>query len=124
MSDSDTTIDDLKKLVVKFRDERNRQRHHTQHKLAMSIAIEAAELLEHFQWDEKPRGQQNELAEELADILIYCFFFAELSGIDIATAFRAKLAKTSKKYPPELFGKDGQLSGYYQEKKKHRQGKR
>lgn len=124
MSDYKTTIQALKDLVVKFRDERNWQKHHTQQNLAMSIAIEAAELMEKFQWDDRPAISREEIENELADILIYCFFFAELSGIDIAKAFKSKMAKNSKKYPPSIFGSDGKLTDYYKTKYKHRQGKK
>ena len=71
--------------------------------VATSIVLEAAELLEHYQWSDKPVGSQEELGEELADILIYVFQFAHTNKIDIAEAILKKLEKTKKKYPAEAF---------------------
>lgn len=76
--------------------------------LAVSLALEASELLEHYQWSDKPVGDKNALAEELADVFIYAFEFAQVNDIDIAEAIRLKLAKAAKKYPAEDFkGKAG-----------------
>lgn len=75
--------------------------------LATSIALEAAELLEHYQWEDEPVGDKEALAAELADVLIYAFEFAQVLDIDIADAIRKKLAKAAQKYPAEAFkGKD------------------
>lgn len=71
--------------------------------IAMSIALEAAELMEHYQWSDKPVGSREELAAELADVLIYAFQFAQSNQIDIADAILKKLEKTKKKYPAEAF---------------------
>lgn len=71
--------------------------------LAVSIALEAAELLEHYQWQDKPVGSHEELAEELADIFIYGFQFAMAYDIDIADAIERKLQKAAQKYPAEKF---------------------
>jgi NTP pyrophosphatase (non-canonical NTP hydrolase) len=71
--------------------------------LAISIALEANELLEHFQWEEKAIGDKQALADELADVLIYAFQFAQNQDIDIAEAMRHKLAKAAQKYPAEMF---------------------
>ncbi len=71
--------------------------------LAISISLEAAELLEHYQWSDTPVGSKEDLASELADILIYAFNFASREGIDIPEAILAKLEKQKKKYPAEDF---------------------
>jgi len=71
--------------------------------LATSIVLEASELLEHYQWSDKPVGSREELGEELADILIYAFQFAHINKIDIADAMLKKLEKSGKKYPAEAF---------------------
>jgi NTP pyrophosphatase (non-canonical NTP hydrolase) len=71
--------------------------------LATSIVLEAAELLEHYQWSDKPVGSQQELGEELADILIYAFQFAYINKIDMAQAILDKLEKAKQKYPAENF---------------------
>jgi NTP pyrophosphatase (non-canonical NTP hydrolase) len=71
--------------------------------LVISIALEASELLEHYQWSDEPVGTKQELAEELADIFIYAFQFAQENNINIAEAMQKKLAKAAKKYPAENF---------------------
>jgi NTP pyrophosphatase (non-canonical NTP hydrolase) len=77
--------------------------------LATSIALEAAELLEHYQWSDEPVGDKQALAGELADIFIYAFQFAQSNDIDIVAAIQHKLDVAAKKYPPENFkGKSGE----------------
>ncbi|EDK72467.1 MazG nucleotide pyrophosphohydrolase [candidate division TM7 genomosp. GTL1] len=71
--------------------------------LVISIALEANELLEHYQWHDEPVGRKAELAEELADIFIYAFQFAQTHDIDIPEAITKKLEKAAKKYPAEHF---------------------
>ncbi len=71
--------------------------------LAISLSLEANELLEYFQWQEKPIGSVDDIASELADIFIYAIHFADHFGIDIPTAITAKIAKQDQKYPLELF---------------------
>ena len=123
-NDAETTLQDLRDLVSKFREERNWSKHHTPKNLALSISIEAAELMEHFQWDDYSKSSQEDIADELADVLIYCFFFADATGIDISTAFKNKLEKAGKKYPVEIFhaGKD-QAEDYAQVKQAYRSKK-
>jgi len=75
--------------------------------LAISLALEANELLEHYQWSDTPVGDKEALAEELADVFIYAFEFAMNQDIDITAAIRKKLAKAAQKYPAKQFkGKD------------------
>jgi dCTP diphosphatase len=122
--DSTTTIQQLKDLVVTFREQRSWGTHHTPKNLAMSIAIEAAELMEHFQWDEYGQKDQAELADELADILIFCLNFAETVQIDVASSFRSKLARAEKKYPVELFNESSDdEADYIRIKKAYREKK-
>ena len=71
--------------------------------LAISISLEASELLEYFQWQEENVGDTEDLASELADIIIYAIQFADKYGIDILPEVLKKLDKTAKKYPVELF---------------------
>lgn len=90
--------------------------------LAISIALEANELLEHYQWSDKPIGSKEELAAELADIFIYGFEFAQANGIDIAEAIKRKLKKAAEKYPAENFkGQNpaGQRNAWLTAKKSH-----
>jgi NTP pyrophosphatase (non-canonical NTP hydrolase) len=100
----------LQQAVREFRDARNWRQFHSPKNLSMSIAIEAAELMEHFQWltlDEAmnlaqtdPTARQS-IGEELADVLIYCFSLADVLEYDIGEIIQAKLAKNAVKYPAE-----------------------
>jgi NTP pyrophosphatase (non-canonical NTP hydrolase) len=73
----------------------------------MSIAIEAAELMEHFQWTDADEGQvlladaekKLEVTDELADILIYCLAFANQADIDISSAIKSKLDRNEFRFP-------------------------
>lgn len=71
--------------------------------LAISLSLEASELLEHYQWSKDAVGSKDDLAGELADIFIYAFEFANKNGIDVPTAIRHKLAKAAQKYPAHDF---------------------
>ena len=101
----------MKKLVEKFVRDREWEKFHTPRNLAESICIEAAELLEIFQWSlaNKPDSILNDsvkfgrLKEELADVLIYCLSFANRAKIDIAKAIADKMEKNGRKYPIEKF---------------------
>jgi len=109
MNDSDTTLSELRELVREFRDRREWGRFHTPKNLSMAIAVEAAELMEQFQWlaqDEawalaEDAGRLKLIGEELADILIYALSFAEALHLDVATAVVDKLARNAKKYPED-----------------------
>jgi len=71
--------------------------------LAISLSLEASELLEHYQWQDEPVGGTDAVGEELADIFIYGIQFAQINNIDIAEAIKRKLEKAAKKYPAEDF---------------------
>lgn len=104
---SKITIENLKKKVAKFRDERRWKKAHNPKNLAMAIAVEAAELMELFAWKnlrqaEKMKENSKELRkirDELADVIIYCLAFADKLEIDLSKAILDKLAKNRKKYP-------------------------
>jgi NTP pyrophosphatase (non-canonical NTP hydrolase) len=105
--DTKTTIEELKRRVVEFRDARGWLKAHNPKNLAMSIAIEAAELMEIFQWKDlkesqkiknNPQEWQN-VKEEIADVVIYCLAFAEGMDIDLAKAVEEKLKKNEKRFP-------------------------
>ena len=91
--------------IRKFRDERDWKKFHDPKNLAVSISIEAAELLELFQWmsgEEATRyaaDNRERVSEELADVAIYLIELADITGIDLAQAIEAKLEKNAKKYP-------------------------
>lgn len=80
--------------------ERNWDQFHTPENLAKSIAIEASELLECYQWNATPDRQNVE--DELADVVTYCIHLANRLGVDLDEIVMAKLAKTAEKYPVEL----------------------
>ncbi len=108
-SDDTTTVADLRKLVSDFVAERDWEQFHNPKNLAMSIAVEAAELMEHFQWISGEQSQQPsaddrvEIEAELADVLCYCMGMANALDIDIATAMHAKMVRNRNKYPAEEF---------------------
>ena len=121
MDDKNTTLQKLKDLVEKFRVERDWGKHHSAKNLAVSIAIEASELMEHFQWDDYREERKSELEGELADIMIYCLFFAVSNKIDITEAIARKVEKVSKKYPVNIFNsKKDDPKDYWRIKKAHR----
>lgn len=109
MTDSTTTIQQLKDEITQFADERDWEQFHTPKNLCMSIAIEAAELMEHFQWTRPEEvaafddAKKLEVQEELADVVAYCIAFANTMDIDIAQAFKQKMVRNREKYPAEEF---------------------
>jgi len=116
MPDHNTNIAELRDLVRSFVDERDWHQFHSPKNLAMALAIEAAELMEHFQWisPEASRGvgrQREKLAavgEEMADIFCYVLAMANELDVDISTALREKMKKNAIKYPaPEYRGRYG-----------------
>jgi dCTP diphosphatase len=105
--DSTTTVGELRSRVAQFRDERNWAQFHNPKDLAVSISIEAGELLELFQWKNpqevaellaSPEKSQ-EICEELADIVIYCLSAADALGADLSDAIVAKVEANARKYP-------------------------
>ncbi len=109
MSDATTTIEELRNAVAAFVEARDWGRFHDPKNLAMAIAVEAAELMEHTQWarsEEIPARLANDttraaIADELADVFCYVLSFANATGIDIATAVRRKMEKNERKYPAQ-----------------------
>jgi|GEM_PF-204539 len=77
--------------------------HQSSRNLAVSLSLEANELLEHYQWSERPSSTTKERAAELADVLIYAFHYAAMEGIDMPRAIEEKLAGQGKKYPAKRF---------------------
>lgn len=90
-------MDELKDVLIKFQKERDWKKFHTPENLAKSISIEAAELLEHFQWGKE--YNINEVAEELADVLIYCLYMADAMDFDVKEIILNKMDKNAIKYP-------------------------
>ncbi len=107
MSTANADIADVLSRIRKFRDERDWMQFHDPKNLAVSISIEAAELLEHFQWKDVDGAakhvveHRDEIADEIADVAMYLFELADNLGIDLKSAMLAKLQKNEEKYPVE-----------------------
>lgn len=91
-------MDNITKAIIKFRDDRNWDKHDTPENLAKSIMIESAELLENFQWSSEPLDIVN-VKEELADVLIYSIAMIHDMGFDFEKIILEKLEKNKIKYP-------------------------
>ncbi len=109
--DTQTTVGSLRQAVAAFVDARDWQPFHSPKNLSMSIAIEAAELMEHFQWltTEEARdavqepGERAAVADELADIVIYCLSLSNALDLDISSAVMGKLQTNEHRYPADEF---------------------
>jgi len=97
----------LQDLVVQFRDERDWKQFHNPKDCAISLSLEASEVLEHFQWkseedvEEYVKSHKEEIGEEIADVLYWVLLMSSDLGIDISDAFVKKLEKNVQKYPIE-----------------------
>ena len=92
---------ELIEKILKFRDDRNWKQFHNPKDLAISINLEAAELLENFQWtgsDTEISGKLENISEELADVVIYCIYMADVLGLDMDAVIWDKLSKNGEKY--------------------------
>ena len=88
--------------VLKFRDDRNWKQFHNPKDLAISICLEAAELLEVFQWsadDVRCSEKTDKIREELADVVNYCILMADACGLDLDEIVQEKIRKNAEKYP-------------------------
>lgn len=91
-------------MVLKFRDDRNWKQFHNPKDLAISISLEASELLEVFQWsgtDTVCSEKIGKVREELADVVNYCILMADACGLDLDEIVREKVLRNAKKYPVE-----------------------
>lgn len=111
MNDAVTTVAELRSLVQRFVDERQWRQFHTPKNLAMSVAIEAAELMEHFQWLTPEQsaevaadaGKLHAVGEELADVTCYVLALANVLGLDLADCVSRKMVRNAAKYPAGEF---------------------
>jgi NTP pyrophosphatase (non-canonical NTP hydrolase) len=109
MSDQTTSVRELRELVRQFVDQRNWQKFHAPKNLSMALAIEAAELMEHFQWLEVADSRKlsadpdklNAVGEELADVLCYALAIANELELDVTEIMQRKMVKNREKYPVE-----------------------
>lgn len=107
MTDQTTNIQNLKDAVKQFTEDRKWGSAHSPKNLSMSIAIEAAELMEIFQWVETEKAYEHankpeireHLGEELADVIIYCLSLSNQLDMDVASIIQDKIVKNGQKYP-------------------------
>jgi NTP pyrophosphatase (non-canonical NTP hydrolase) len=104
-SDSDTTLQDLRDLALRFRDARDWRQFHTPKDLALAIGIEAGELGELFLWtsdgdiDARDPTFREQAGDEIADVLIFLLYMAEALDIDVANAVVDKIQANEERYP-------------------------
>lgn len=109
LTDSATTLSELKTRVLAFVRERDWEQFHSPKNLSMALAAETGELMEHFLWATPEQShavaqdpvKRAKIAEELADVVIYAIEFANITGLDISAAIEGKMAANAKKYPVE-----------------------
>lgn len=109
--DRTTTVAELRELIAAFVAERDWSQFHSPKNVSMALAIEAAELMEHFQWLTTDASREladdaEKLAavgEELADVIGYSLALANELGIDVSSTMRAKMVKNAEKYPAHEF---------------------
>ena len=92
---------DLEK-IIQFQKDRDWKQYHLPKNLAISLAVESAEILEIFQWtkdNELPKDKKEQLADEIADVYYYLLLLAHETGIDIPDAFKKKMQMIIRKYP-------------------------
>jgi NTP pyrophosphatase (non-canonical NTP hydrolase) len=106
-NDANTTVDELRQMVRKFVSERNWERFHAPKNISMALAIEASELMEHFQWMEIERSRSiaeepelmQAVREEIADVVCYAMAMCNELDVDLASCMREKMVKNRQKYP-------------------------
>ena len=126
MKKSEITLQEIKARIKQFIKERDWEQFHSPKNISMSISIEAAELMEHFQWLTteqskkllKDKKKREEIEDELADIAIYIIDFCNLFNIDIEKIIIRKLDKSARKYPTNLVKGKPHKYTYYQGKGK------
>jgi NTP pyrophosphatase (non-canonical NTP hydrolase) len=107
MADTDDRLATMARLILQFRDERDWKQFHNPKDQALSLVLEAAELMELMQWkngeelDRHLIEKRGELEDELADVLGWILLIAADRGIDLGAAFHRKLAKNHAKYPAD-----------------------
>ena len=92
-------MDEIRDKLRKFNEERDWEQFHSPENLAKSIAIEAGELLECFQWSDE--YDRNAVSEEIADVMNYCIMLADKIGVDPKEIMLSKIDRNAEKYPVE-----------------------
>jgi len=110
VNDDQTSVAQLKRMMADFVAERRWQPFHDAKNLSMAIAIEAGELMEHFQWLRSDQleqvvssGELDEIGDELADVMCFVLSLANVLGIDLSSAIERKMVKNATKYPADEF---------------------
>lgn len=99
------TLKDLQKIIVKFRDKRDWRQFHNPKDMAISLSLEASELLEHFQWKSETetkrylKNHRKELGEELSDVLYWILLLSHDLEINLEESFKKKMKTNESKYP-------------------------
>lgn len=113
-----TSLLALRTLIREFVDERDWAQFHTPKNLAMAMSIEAAEVMEHFQWlatgRELPEDKRQAVGHELADVLVYLVRLADVLDIDLPAAVTDKMQINRKKYPAERVRGDARKYDEYE----------
>ena len=118
---SEDCLEDLNRRLKRFARERNWEQFHSPKNLSMAMIAECAELVEHFQWLSEEQSlnlgpeQREEVALELADILIYLIRSAERLDIDLIEAANRKIAINERRYPRERVFGEARRAGEYDE---------
>jgi NTP pyrophosphatase (non-canonical NTP hydrolase) len=111
MADTTTTLATLREAMRQFVSERDWDQFHSPKNLAMGLAVEAGELMEHFLWIDNPASrelvldpqQQAAIGEEMADVACYLLALANVMKLDLSTTILDKLKKNAHKYPAEQY---------------------
>jgi NTP pyrophosphatase (non-canonical NTP hydrolase) len=111
MPDATTTLATLREAMRRFVSERDWDQFHSPKNLAMGLAIEAAELMEHFLWIDNPASRETvqdpeervRIGEEMADVACYLLALANVMNLDLSDAVLDKLKKNAVKYPAEKY---------------------
>jgi dCTP diphosphatase len=111
MPDATTTVQQLKEAMAAFVCERDWEQFHSPKNLSMSLAVEAAELMEHFLWVDNAESRQvaddparlHQVGEEMADVACHLLSLSNSLGLDLSEAIRAKLVRNAVKYPADRY---------------------
>lgn len=101
------TIEELTKRIIAFRDARDWKQFHNPKDVALSLVLEASEVMEHFQWKNKEEIEKyietnkSDISEELADVLYWVLLMSHDLKIDVLEALEKKILKNEEKYPVE-----------------------
>jgi NTP pyrophosphatase (non-canonical NTP hydrolase) len=115
-------MDTMIEKIVKFVNERNWQKFHNPKDLAISLNLEAAEVLEHFQWkspqeiNDHVKNNKDDISDELVDVLYWVLLMSHYLDVDLKKAFERKMKQNEKKYPVDKArGKHSKYTTYQNE---------